>query len=985
MKKGLLLMVLFFVAGKSFSQLLTTNVNFPTDATTALEITLDATKGNKGLLNNAAGDVYIHTGVITDSSKFPTDWRYVKFGNLPNIFTQAWGPLRATSLGNNRWKITIGSATSSLRQYYGVPANEKITRLAILFRSGNGSKKHTNIDGSDMYIQIYQSGEFAAKFTSPAMQPMYFPTPEPLNPVIPVTIPVTVVTSQNATLNLTYTNSGNTTSIGNANNATTVSGNALINTECRHSIAYQATAGNNTLRDTVNLFIYPKANPTGARPAGKQDGITYENGNTEALLILHAPLKNKVAVIGDFNQWTPTCESLMKKDGEYFWTRVTGLTPGQKYVFQYVVDDTLKITDPYSELVLDPWNDQYIPKSNFPNMPPYPAGRTSGMASVLVPGEPAYNWKTPVNYGRPDKRDLMVYELLVRDFVATRSYRSIIDSLGYFQKLGFNAIQLMPVNEFDGNESWGYNPNHFLALDKAYGTKNDLKELIDKAHERGIAIILDVAFNHATGSSPLAAMWWNRATNKTAANNPYFYVDAQHPASVFHDMNHNYPKTREHVKRFIDYWLKEYRVDGFRWDLSKGFTNQNCGFTDFGCWNKYNQDRINILQDYKNQMEASSPGSYCILEHLGDWDEEAELAKREMMLWGEMHEVFKQNSIGFPNSNGSLSNVHWKNRQFWQDPYLNDRPHLITYAVSHDKERIMVENLRFGNQSQANHNVRDQSVALRRSEAVGGFLLSFPGPKMIWQFDELGFDFSLNSCPPNWRLDSLSDGCRTSNKPVRWDYYAFGPRMRIFETYAAMAKLRNQFKFAFRSPNLEGGTNLDGNVKTIVVKHPDLSYVAVANFDVVQQNPTVTFPAQGTWYDYTNGGSINVSGGSSSVNLAPGQFRIFINQNVTGGVVTSVSESFLRNKGFSMNVYPNPVGAQSMIRYELPQSGRVQLQLLNIQGQVMGQRNLGFQAKGVQTVELNALQLAGKQLPSGQYLLKLQLEKEAITQKVIIP
>ena len=177
---------------------------------------------------------------------------------------------------------------------------------------------------------------------------------------------------------------------------------------------------------------------------------------------------------------------------------------------------------------------------------------------------------------------------------------------------------------------------------------------------------------------------------------------------------------------------------GFRWDLSKGFTNQNCGFTDYACWNKYNLDRINILQDYKNQMEASSPGSYCILEHFSDWDEEAELAKREMMLWGEMHDVFKQNSIGFPTANGSLNNVHWKNRQFWGDSYLNDRPHLITYAVSHDKERLMVENLRFGNQSQTNHNVRNLSVGLSRSEAIGGFLLSFPGPKMIWQFDVLG-------------------------------------------------------------------------------------------------------------------------------------------------------------------------------------------------------------------------------------------------------
>ena len=104
----------------------------------------------------------------------------------------------------------------------------------------------------------------------------------------------------------------------------------------------------------------------------------------------------------------------------------------------------------------------------------------------------------------------------------------------------------MPIQEFDGNNSCGYNPNHYFAVDKAYGSANSLRKLIDECHKRGIAVILDVVFNHATGISPFAALYWDNLHNCPASNNPWMNTVAPHPYSVFSDFNHNYTFTPAH-------------------------------------------------------------------------------------------------------------------------------------------------------------------------------------------------------------------------------------------------------------------------------------------------------------------------------------------------------------------------------------------------------------------------------------------------------
>lgn len=307
-------------------------------------------------------------------------------------------------------------------------------------------------------------------------------------------------------------------------------------------------------------------------PAGREDGVTMVNDST-AYFQLYAPNKAFVHIIGDFASWNPRAEYQMKRstNGATWWIEITGLEAGAQYRFQYVVEGKLKIGDPYSSLVLDPFNDGQIPANIYPNRPPYPAGLTSGIVSIftLAPVE-----TTPTLHPKPAKKDLIIYELLLRDFLQKHSFSTLKDTLDYLQRLGVNAIEIMPVNEFEGNYGWGYNPIYHLALDKIYGPESTFRELIEEVHARGMVIILDVVYNHAFGPSPFAQLYWDAANNRPAPDNPWLNPVAKHDFNVGYDFNHESPATKYFVKRALSWWLKTFGVDGFRFDLSKGFTQK---------------------------------------------------------------------------------------------------------------------------------------------------------------------------------------------------------------------------------------------------------------------------------------------------------------------------------------------------------------------------------------------------------------------------
>ena len=260
-------------------------------------------------------------------------------------------------------------------------------------------------------------------------------------------------------------------------------------------------------------------------------------------------------------------------DGNKHWIEIDGLEAGTEYRFHYhIMPDDMRVADPYTELVIDPWNDQWIPEETYLNMPVFPNMLTENTpVSVLQPGAPDFNW-TDQDFERPAKSSLVIYELLVRDFTDERNYQTILDTLDYLDRLGINAIEFMPVNEFNGNDSWGYNPTFYLALDKAYGDKSTFKQLVNACHERGIAVLLDVVLNHADYPNPFLKMYWNASSFQPAANNPWFNEFLPSPETWFFDWNHDSPATKYFMKRALKYWVDEYHIDGYRLDFSKGMT-----------------------------------------------------------------------------------------------------------------------------------------------------------------------------------------------------------------------------------------------------------------------------------------------------------------------------------------------------------------------------------------------------------------------------
>jgi len=837
------------------AQLLSWSPSFINESSTGIVITADATKGSQGLLNHTSSDVYVHIGVITNLSTGPSNWKYVPF-----TWGTTNGAAAASFLGSNKWSYTI---TSDLRTFFNISnPSETIQKIAILFRSGNGSKKLANTDGSDMYIPVYDNGLYA-RVNRPYREPKYVSTVETISANAGDPIAVEGAASQTSKIRVVFNNSPIDSVLSGTSITTSI--NAVSGD---NQIVLEASNVNGTVYDTVNFFVNTPV-VTQPQPANTIDGINYNPTDpTKVTLVLYAPNKTRAAVVGDFNNWTQTASYQMYRtpDGLRYWIELTGLTPGQEYAYQYIIDGNLRVADIYAEKVLDPWNDQYIPSANYPSLKPYPAGQ-SNIVSVFQTNKPTYTWNI-TSFNRPDKRNLMIYELLVRDFVATQNWQTLRDTLSYLKRLGVNAIELMPFNEFEGNNSWGYNPDFFFAPDKMYGTENNLKQFIDVCHQNGIAVIMDIALNHAFGLSPTVRMYWDAANNKPASNNAWHNPDATHPFNVGYDFNHEAPATKDLVARVIRHWLINYKIDGFRWDLSKGFTQTNSG-GDVNAWSNYDASRVAIWQRIYDSMQSVSPNSYCILEHLGTNSEETVLANYGMLLWGKMTDQFNQATMGYnPGSDFSWA-TH--TARGWNNP------NLIAYQESHDEERLMYKNLLYGNVNGA-YNIKSLSTALKRNEMATAFWAMIPGPKMLWQFGELGYDYTINLCEDGF---TVNNGCRTSPKPIVWNYKSNSDRVALYNVYSKLFKLRQYAPYlpTFTTNNIEYALN--GTFKYLKVTTASLRICVVGNFDVSQVTGNVQFQTAGTWYDYLTGATYNATGGVQSMTLQPGEYHVYLDRDAS--------------------------------------------------------------------------------------------------------
>lgn len=596
-----------------------------------------------------------------------------------------------------------------------------------------------------------------------------------------------------------------------------------------------------------------------ARPAGVTNGIYYGEDGTSVTLCTYAASKTqsakRVFLIGDMTNWKLDAEHQLYKDGNYFWITLTGLTPGQEYRFQYAVEraDGVKkqISDLYSEKVIHP-DDQYEPKKVDPTLIDYPAGG-DGYVTVIQPGKPQFEWSdATLNFHRPNKNNLIIYELWVYDYTEGRSLKGLMKRLDYIQNLGVNAIELMPICEFDGNYNWGYSPNHYFAPDRAYGSETLYKQFIDECHKRGLAVIIDMVFNHATGLNPMNKLY---PYGSDLANNPWFNVEAPHSDNVYEDWNHGFEPAHEMFTRALKYWLTEYKVDGFRLDLSHGL-----------CSNQPNTSVANLKDYYDNGVKAVSPDAYMILEHWGGnmGTERPQLINYGMMCWNNTSNAYCQTAMGWLKDGDGFGDAN-------KDGY-------VSYCESHDEERMQYKVKKYGNGDlQTNTTAR-----LGRVPENVAFNVLLNGPHMLWMWEEIGYDFSINSDLDHPNDNSSSYRCNKKPRPEIRGYFTDASRVAAFTECAQVITLRTQLMPTVFEGNPTAVSIASGKQLRTVQWSSDV--FAAANFDVSAMQ-AVTLPT-GTWYDYLGGG--NKANGTYS--LKPGELKVFTGSQVAAPTFADIQK-----------------------------------------------------------------------------------------------
>ena len=734
-------------------------------------------------------------------------------------------------------------------------------------------------------------------------------------------------------------------------------------------------------------------------PDGLPDGITYDPTDpTRATLVLRAPRKQYVQVRGPFSTWQADAQHVLARDtsdprGTRWWITLDGLAPDADTPFQYLVDGSIEVADPYAARVL------------YPGEPGFPAGKSDFPVGVLHPGAPAFPW-TDAAFQAPAPADLVIYELDIRDFLADGRLTTLADTLGYLTRLGVNTVELMPVSQRDAADSWGYDPGFHFAVDTRYGRPEDLKTFVDAAHAAGLAVLLDVVYNQATSQSPLVRLDNVGETGPPTATNPWANPTATHDFSPFNDLNHESPLTQLWLDAANRWWIEQYHVDGYRFDFTSGFM-QTGPFYDV------NPSRIAILTRMIEALRTVHPETLITMEHLTPIEEVRAVTEfGEDRGWPgslswvtDQVEGYRTAASGFPTaSNASFQSTYTPSIPGGGLPVQNG----IAYMESHDEQWMMYQNRTAGN-SAGGYSVRDFNTALERQKLAAAFFFTVPGPRLMWEFEELGYGGGPGECldAPNVTCPPGTPG-RINAKPIRWDYYTPGvspargsytggaipaatdaeraQRLRLFKTFQALIGLRADYA-VFRSPETQVQPVLDARtVRLMALALPGAPAgeptraIIFGNFGVTPASITLQGPA--TWYDFFGDTAQTLPAGPNTMTLAPGEFHVWTDTDVPSpepGIVTPDEAGAPDAGGVALTAFPNPAAAAATVRFTLDAAQDVRLEAFDVLG-----RRVALLAGGPQAAGPHEVSLDTSGLPAGVYVLRLSAGAETQTTRLTV-
>ncbi|MBW4596764.1 MAG: alpha amylase C-terminal domain-containing protein [Brasilonema angustatum HA4187-MV1] len=542
---------------------------------------------------------------------------------------------------------------------------------------------------------------------------------------------------------------------------------------------------------------------------------------------LFAPYNEAASLIGSFSDWEPI--SMKKGEDGYFRTTVELEDGDYKYKFRvqskswfFEPDQWVDVTDPYA--------------TDIDEM----SGKDDGVVHIKD-GKRVVDtcvWQHDDKH-LPANQELVIYELHVGDFSggeddphARGKYKHVVEKLDYLSELGINAVELMPIKEYPGDYSWGYNPRHFFAPESSYGPTSGLKNLVDECHARGIRVIMDGIYNHSESSAPLTQIdhdYWYHHEPRDPDNNWGPEFNYEH-----YDKKLEIYPARKFIGDTVRFWVGEYHLDGIRYDAARQIANY-----DFMHW---------ITEEARNT--ASMKPFYNIAEHI---PETTSITNADGPMDGCWHDSFyhciKDHICGKTFDLERLKDAIDAKRQGFMGA-----TNVVNYLTNHDHDRLMVE--------LGNNNIFDEE-AFRRLKLGAAILLTAMGVPMLWMGQEFG------EYKPNTQESSK----------IEWGLLGNDLNHSLFEYYKGLIHLRKS-NHALYTENVDFiHENPEDKVLAYSRWNDEGSrVVVVANFseNFLGEYQVSNFSNNGKWHEWTGNYDVEANDDRITIDIGPYEAKVFV-------------------------------------------------------------------------------------------------------------
>lgn len=450
--------------------------------------------------------------------------------------------------------------------------------------------------------------------------------------------------------------------------------------------------------------------------------IVHKNGTAFRVWAPHA---EQVFVKGNFNSWSVTEHPMQSEENGFWYADIPEAKTGQEY--RYLIcngDMQLDRVDPYARQV------------------------TNSTGNGVIYDPSAFDWKED-EFTIAAHNELVIYEMHIGSFFTDSNgqpgdFDDAMEKFNHLQRLGVNAIQIMPVAEFAGDYSWGYNPAHIFAVESAYGGPDALKTFVREAHKRGFAVILDVVYNHF-GPSDLN-LWQFDGWQENDKGGIYFYNDYR-ASTPWGETRPDYG--RGEVRQFIHdnalMWIEEYHIDGLRYDMTLYIRHVEAD----------EQDPIpegwSLMQYINGSIRERFPGRICIAEDLHN---NASITASVEEGGAGFHAQWDANFVHPVREAVTLSEDMHRSMNAVQQAisfrYGIDSFHRIVYSESHDE----VANGKARVPQEINPDDPKGWFAQKRSTLAAGLVFTSPGIPMLFQGQEfLQGEWFRDDVPLDWDLN----------------------------------------------------------------------------------------------------------------------------------------------------------------------------------------------------------------------------------------